>query len=51
VAGFKKDEVEKMNLNELTNEQLQNIVRQKLLGTMSNNSSRQKVIAIKEVRS
>jgi len=51
VAGFKKEEVEKMNLNEISDEELQNAVRQRLVGMMTGNGSRQKVIPIQEVRS
>ena len=51
VAGFQKEDVEKMNLDEMSNEELQSLVRQKLAGMMANNGSRQKVIPIQEVRS
>lgn len=51
MSGYSKEEIEKMNIDELSNEELQNIVRQKLLGVMSNNGSRQKVIPIREVKS
>ena len=51
VAGFNKEEIEKMNLAEMSDEELQNNVRQKLLGVMSNNGSRQKVISINDVKS
>ncbi|MDE1852173.1 MAG: site-specific integrase [Thaumarchaeota archaeon] len=51
VAGFQQDEMEKMKLDEMSNEELQNLVRQKLAGMMANNGSRQKVIPIQEVRS
>ncbi len=51
VAGFKKDEVEKMNLDEMGDEELQNAVRQRLVGMMTGNGSRQKVIPIQEVKS
>lgn len=43
--------IEKMSLDELSNEELQNIVRRKLLGVMTNNGSRQKVIPIGDVKS
>jgi hypothetical protein len=49
VAGFKQEEVEKMDFAQMTNEQLQDIVRQRLLGAMVNNGSRQKVIHTGEV--
>ncbi|MDG7024739.1 MAG: site-specific integrase, partial [Nitrososphaerota archaeon] len=51
VAGFKKEEVEKMNLVEMSDEELQNAVRQRLVGMMTGNGSRQKVVPIQEVRS
>jgi uncharacterized protein YacL (UPF0231 family) len=51
VAGFNKEEVENMNLAEMSDEELQSKVRQKLLGVMSNNGSRQKVISINDVKS
>ena len=49
VAGFKQEEVEKMDFAQMTNEQLQDIVRQRLLGAMVNNGSRQRVIHTGEV--
>jgi hypothetical protein len=51
VAGFKKEEVEKMNLDEMSDEELQTAVRQKLVGMMTGNGSRQKVVPVQEVRS
>lgn len=51
MSGYSREEIEKMNIDELSNEELQNIVRQKLLGVMTNNGSRQKVIPIQEVKS
>ena len=51
VAGFKKEELEKMNLGEMTDEELQNAVRQRLVGMMTGNGSRQKVVAIQDVGS
>ena len=51
VAGFNKEELEKMNLDDMTNEELQSLVKQRLVGMMNNNGSRQKVIPVKEVKS
>jgi hypothetical protein len=51
VAGFQKEEIEKMDLDGMNNEELQSMVRQRLAGLMSNNGSRQKVIPIQEVGS
>lgn len=49
VAGFKKDEVEKMDLASMSDEELQGAVRHRLLGVMANNGSRQRTIALGEV--
>ncbi len=49
VAGFKKAEVEKMDFESMDEEQFQSIIRQRLLGVMANNGSKQKVIAVGEV--
>ncbi|MDG7021828.1 MAG: site-specific integrase [Nitrososphaerota archaeon] len=51
VAGFKKEEMEKMNLEEMSDEELQNAVRQRLVGMMTGNGSRQRVVPIQEVTS
>jgi hypothetical protein len=51
VAGFKKEEVERMNLDEMSDEELQNSVRQWLVGMMTSNGSRQKVVPMNEVKS
>ncbi len=51
VAGFKKEELEKMNLDEMSQEELQNAVRQRLVGMMTSNGSRRQVISIRDVRS
>ena len=51
VAGFKKEEMEKMNLTEMSDEELQDAVRQRLVGMMTGNGSRQKVVSVQEVRS
>jgi integrase len=50
VAGFKKEEVEKMDLNAITDEELQQTIRQKLLGMITNNGSRQKVVPVSQIR-
>ena len=51
VAGFKKEEVEKMNLGEMTDEDLQDLVRKRFVGMMTDNGSRQKVVPVQEVKS
>ena len=49
VAGFNEEEVAKYDVANMSNEELHNLVRQRLLGVMNNNGSRQKVIAVNEV--
>lgn len=51
VAGFKKDEIEKMNLDEIREEDLQELVRQRFVGMLTSNGSRQKVVPMNEVKS
>jgi len=51
LAGLKKEDIQKINLDELSNEELQSIVRQRLLGEMAINGSRQKVVPLQEVKS
>lgn len=41
MAGFKRDEVEKMNLDEMSDKELQNAVRQRLVGMMTVNILRE----------
>jgi hypothetical protein len=47
---FRKEEVEKMDLNVVTNENLQRTIREKLLGAMANNANRRKVVPLGEVK-
>jgi CO dehydrogenase/acetyl-CoA synthase delta subunit len=49
VAGFKPEEIEKINFADTSAEEFQKMVREKLLGAMANNGSRQKVIRVGEV--
>ena len=51
VAGFKRDEIDKMDLDGKSDEELQQAIRQRLLGLMANNGSKQKVITLSEVES
>lgn len=51
VAGFKQDEVDKMDLSAMNDEELQDIVRKRLLGTSTDDCSKQKVVNIGEVES
>ena len=49
VAGLKQEEISKIDLNEMSNEELQKMVRERLLGAMVNNGNHQRVIPLKEV--
>ena len=48
VAGFKEEEIGKMDLHALSDAQLQETVRNKLLGANNGNHSRQKVVNVEE---
>ena len=49
--GSKKEEVEKMNLDDVKEEDLQDMVRQRFVGMMSGDGSRQKALPMQEVKS
>jgi site-specific recombinase XerC len=49
VAGFNEEEVAKYDMANMTDEELYNLVRQRLLGVMANNGNRQRVIPLGEV--
>jgi len=51
VAGFKQDEVEKMDVSSMSDEELQEIVRKKLLGIKTSDCKKQKVVNVKNVES
>jgi hypothetical protein len=51
VAGFKQDEVDKMDLTSLDDEKFQETVRKKLLGTPTDDCKKQKAVDITEVES
>lgn len=49
VAGLSEEEIEKYDVGKMTDEELHNLVRQRLLGVMVNNGSRQKVIPLADI--
>jgi len=49
VAGLKQDEVEKIDVLGMEDEEFQELVRQRLLGNMVNNGARQKVVGLEDV--
>ncbi len=48
VSGFKQNEIDKMDLPTVSDEELQEIVRKKLLGVQATNGSKQKVVSVDE---
>jgi hypothetical protein len=48
VAGFGQEELDKMDLPSMSDEELQSFVRKKLLGAPTSDSSKQKVVSIDE---
>ncbi len=49
VVGYKQEEIDKMALDDITNEEFQKILRDKVSGAMVNNGNRQKVVSISSV--
>ena len=49
VAGFSEEEAAKYDVADMSDEELHNMVRQRLLGVMAKNGSRQKVVAVRDV--
>ncbi len=50
-AGFKKEEAEKMNPDEMSHGELQNAVMQRLVGMMTGSGANHRVTPVQEVRS
>jgi hypothetical protein len=51
VAGFSEDEIDNMDLSNVSDKEFQKTVREKLLGAMANNGKSQKVIPASELKS
>ncbi len=49
VAGFKPEEVEKMDVLGMGDDEFQAAIRQKLLSMMENNGARQKIVPVEEI--
>jgi hypothetical protein len=49
IAGFRQDEIDKMDLSSIDDEEFQKMVRNRLLGTVANNGARQKVIRLDDL--
>jgi integrase len=50
VAGYRQEEVDKMDLTTIKDEDFQKMVRERLLGAMANNGNKQKVVPADQVR-
>ena len=48
-VGYKQDEIDKLNIAEVSDEAVQDLLRQKLVAVMMNNGQRQKIVASGEV--
>jgi hypothetical protein len=48
-VGYKEDEIERIDLEHISDEDFQKILRDKVVGAMTNNGNKQKVISINEV--
>lgn len=51
VGGYSKEEVDKLDLAGMQDEEIQKMVRERLLGAMANNGNHQRVIPVGEVES
>lgn len=49
VGGHKKEELDKLDLENLPDEEVQRMVRERLMGTMASNGGRQRVVPVGEV--
>ena len=48
-AGFTEEETSRMEIDSMSNEELHDAIKKRLLGIMANNGSQQKVVAVNEV--
>jgi hypothetical protein len=48
-VGYKEDEIERIDLEHISDEDFQKILRDKVVGAMTNNGNKQKVISISDV--
>ena len=48
-AGYKQEEIDKIELSEISDEEFQQLLRDKLLGRLTENGSKQKVVSIDEI--
>jgi site-specific recombinase XerD len=48
-VGYRQDEIEKINLTDLSNDEFQKLLRDKVTGAMAGNGSKQRIIPIDEI--
>ena len=48
-VGYKQDEIERINLAEITNEEFQKLLRNKVTGAMASNGSKQRLVPMNEI--
>lgn len=51
MGGYRKEEMDKLDLAGMEDEEIQRMVRERLLGVMANNGNHQRVIPVGEVES
>ena len=49
VVGYRRDEIDKMNLADLDTEDFQKLLRDKVAGVMASNGSKQKLVPMNEI--
>ena len=49
VGGYSKEEVDKLNLGDMEDAEVQKLVKERLLGARASNGNRQKVVPISEI--
>lgn len=48
-VGYKQEEIDKIDLDEISNDQFQQLLRDRLLGKMAENGSKQKVVPLNDI--
>jgi integrase len=48
-VGYKQEEMDKMNLNDMSNEDFQKLLRDKVAGAMTSNGSKQRLVPMNEI--
>lgn len=49
-VGFKQGQLEKIDVDNITDTDFQSMVKEKLLGAMANNGAKQKIVPAREVK-